>query len=93
VTRLSVLKTRWEDVIRVLATKADLERSHGELRAEIHKMDASVTKWMLTSIIALIVGFGRMFFALQRNIDNAITRIERLHATQTAPTTSPAPGN
>jgi len=70
--RLAVLETRWEDV--VLATKADLG-----------KLEASITRWMLTIIIVLMAGFGGMFFALQRNLDHALTRIERLYLpTQTA---------
>jgi len=67
-TRLAVLETRWEDVVPTLATKADLGR-----------MEASITRWMLTTTIALMVGFGGMFFALQRNLDTALTRIERLY--------------
>jgi len=83
--RLTVLETKWEEVIPNLATKADLERGLGELRTDIHKMDASIARWMLGTIIALIIGFGGMFFALQRNMDNAITRIERLYMSQPAP--------
>jgi len=72
--RLAVLETRWEDVVPTLATKADLG-----------KLEASITRWMLTTTIALMVGFGGMFFALQRNLDHALTRIERLYLpTQTA---------
>jgi len=93
-TRLAVLETRWEDIVPTLATKADLgelrtelERSHGELRTELHKMDARITRWMLTTIVALFVGFAGMFFAQQRNLDNAISRLERLYiATQSCNT-------
>jgi len=55
-----------------------------ELRADIHKMDATFSRWMLATVIALIVGFGGMFFALQRSIDDTLTRIERIYATHPA---------
>jgi len=85
---LAVLEARWEDIIPTLATKADL----GDLRTELHKMDASLTRWMLTTAVALFVGIAGMLFAQQRSLDNAISRLERLYvATQTATTTPPPP--
>jgi len=77
-TRLAVLEARWEAVVPTLATKSDLERSLGELRVELHKMDARISRWMLATIVALFVGFAGMFFALQRNLDHAVSRIEHL---------------
>jgi len=90
-TRLTVLEARWEDVIPTLATKADLERSHGELRIELHKMDARIARWILTTIVALFVGLAGMFFAQQRNLDNAISRLERLYITTQAAPAAPPP--
>jgi len=98
--RVVRLETRWEDVIPNLATKTDIARieakaasDSAELRAEIHKMDATFARWMLTTIIALIVGFGEMFFALHRSIDMTISRIERLYTVQpmTPHASSPPP--
>jgi len=86
-TRLAVLEACREDIIPTLATKADL----GDLRTELHKMDAGLIRWMLTTAVALFVGIAGMLFAQQRSLDNAISRLERLYATTQTVPTEPSP--
>jgi len=122
--RLTVLETRWEEVIPTLATKEDLlglkaelkkdlhdtrtelkedlhntrtelkedllgtrndlfttksevSESIAQLRTDMHKMEANMTRWMLGTIIGLFIGFAGMFFAQQRSLDTAIDRLDR----------------
>jgi len=71
--------------------RTELEYRLGELRTELHKMDARIARWMLTTIAALFVGFAGMFFAQQRNLDHAISRLERLYIPNQATTAEPPP--
>lgn len=55
--RLSAVET----VIPTLATKANLDVGIAELRADLHKMDASIKTWMLGTVITII---GAMLAAI-----------------------------
>jgi len=76
-TRLAVMETRWEEVIPTLATNAALNEAVAQLRTDMHKMEATITRWMLGVLIGMFVGFAGMFFAQQRSLDNAIDRLDR----------------
>lgn len=49
-----------EDMLPTLATKVDI----GELRTDLHKMDSSIVRWMLATVIALFLGFAGLFFTM-----------------------------
>lgn len=54
-TRLSRMEAKAE----IYATKSDVE----VLRADLHKMDASIKTWMIATVVGLMVGFGGLFLA------------------------------
>lgn len=43
-----------------LATKSDL----ADLKADLHKMDASIKTWMIATVIGLFLGFGSLFLTI-----------------------------
>lgn len=49
-----------EALIPTLATKADI----GEVRGDLHKMDASIVRWMIATIVGLFLGFAGLFFTV-----------------------------
>jgi len=71
--------------------RTELKGDIAELRTEMHKMDATITRWMLGAIIGLFIGLGTLYFAQQRSMDNAISRLERLYAPVRAVPPLPAP--
>jgi len=75
-TRLAVMETRREEVIPTLATNADLNEAVAQLRTDMHKMGATVTRWILVVLIGILVGFAGLFFVQQRSLDNAIGRLD-----------------
>jgi hypothetical protein len=56
--------SKLEALIPTLATKADV----GEVRGDIHKMDASIVRWMLATVVGLFLGFAGLFFALSNSL-------------------------
>jgi hypothetical protein len=52
-TRLSQMGAKAE----AYATKSDVE----VLRADLHRMDASIKTWMIGTVVGLMVGFGGLF--------------------------------
>ncbi len=52
--------TTIETILPTLMTKADGEA----LRADLHKMDASIKTWMIATIIGLFFGFAGLFFTM-----------------------------
>lgn len=67
--------TAIETLLPTLMTKTDGE----VLRADLHKMDASIKTWMIATIIGLFFGFAGLFFAMSSSLRNS------------APSTPPAP--
>jgi hypothetical protein len=62
--RVTALETRFDTVLPTLATKADV----GEIRADLHKMNAEIKTWtlamMMTTIgtmLAAIFGISQIF--------------------------------
>ncbi len=73
--RMTVLETRFDTMLPLLATKADvagwkseLNETKIELKAEIQsecaKVKTELAKWMLGISLTLFIGFGGMFFAI-----------------------------
>lgn len=52
--------TRIEAVLPTLATKADI----ADVRADIHKADASTRTWIVATVISLFLGFAGLFVAM-----------------------------
>lgn len=80
-----------EEAIKTLATRADVEKGFGDLRADLHKMDASIVRWMIATIIALIFGFSAMTWTMGSNINtttNSLINEVRLSRSASSP---PAP--
>lgn len=55
--RLTALETRLDTILPTLATKADI----GEIRADMHKMNAEIKTWTLATMITII---GTMLAAI-----------------------------
>jgi hypothetical protein len=69
--RLTILETRFDTILPILATKADLAELRtemaemkAELKAEIRGESARMSKWMATIAITMFLGFGGMFFTM-----------------------------
>jgi hypothetical protein len=58
--RLTILETRFDTILPMLATKADVAELKAELKAEIRAESARMAKWMATMFITMIIGFGGM---------------------------------
>jgi len=71
--------------------RTELKGDIAELRTEMHKMDATITRWMLGAMIGLFIGLGTLYFAQQRSMDMAISRLERLYVPVQPATPPPAP--
>lgn len=71
-SELTALKAHIDAIVPTLATKADIE----VLRAEMHKMSAEGYRWMVASMVAMFIGFGGLYFAASRSLD------ERSHPAQ-----------
>lgn len=65
--------TKLESVIPTLATKVDVEG----LRTDLHKMDASIVRWMIATVLTLFLGFAGLFFTMQNSINGALDRTAR----------------
>jgi hypothetical protein len=62
-----------EAVIPTLATRVDVEG----LRTDLHKMDASIVRWMIATVLTLFLGFAGLFFTMQNSINGALDRTAR----------------
>lgn len=75
-----------EAVVPTLATKADMEG----VRADLHKMDASIVRWMIATVLTLFLGFAGLFFTMQSSINGALDRaasqVKQQQAVAPAPT-------
>jgi hypothetical protein len=80
-SEFSALKAHIDAIVPTLATKADIEI----LRAEMHKMSAEGFRWMVASMVAMFIGFGGLYFAAGRSMD------ERAHVAPSAQAQAPQP--
>jgi hypothetical protein len=58
--RLTILETRFDTILPMLATKADLAELKAELKAEI----GGLSRWMGTLFITTILGFAGMIVTM-----------------------------
>ena len=77
--RLTALETRLDTILPTLATKADI----GEIRVDMHKMNAEIKTWTLATMITII---GTMLAAIF-----GISQIFKSTNTAPAPPAQPAP--
>lgn len=77
--RLTALETRLDTILPTLATKADV----GEIRADLHKMNAEIKSWTLATVLTII---GAMLAAIF-----GISQISKAALPRATPTTQPAP--
>ncbi|WP_332852416.1 hypothetical protein [Duganella sp. S19_KUP01_CR8] len=63
--RFAALEAHYNAILPTLATKADIEA----LRAEMHKMSAEGYRWMVASMVGMFIGFGGLYFAANRTLD------------------------
>ncbi|HZV66258.1 MAG TPA: hypothetical protein VFG03_15230 [Telluria sp.] len=76
--RLTVLETRFDTILPTLATKADLaelgaefaslradyKSDFGNFRADIQNVIISTHRWLIGTIIVLLLGFGGMILTM-----------------------------
>lgn len=74
-----------EGLVPNLATKVDVEG----IRADLHKMDATIVRWMLATVLTLFLGFAGLFFTMQNSIQGALQRTAQ--PASSAPAQSPLP--
>lgn len=60
--RLAALEAHYNGLAATFATKADIEA----LRAEMHKMSAEGYRWMVASMVGMLLGFGGLYFAANK---------------------------
>lgn len=62
----SVMESRvkaLEEAVKNLPTKTDF----AELRADMHKNTIEIQRWMITTVIALFLGFSGLFFTMNNS--------------------------
>jgi hypothetical protein len=64
-SEVAALKAHIDAIVPTLATKADIE----VLRAEMHKMSAEGYRWMVASMVGMFIGFGGLYFAASRSLE------------------------
>ncbi|MEG0939962.1 MAG: hypothetical protein RSE32_16985 [Comamonas sp.] len=67
-----------EEAVKNLPTKADfaelrsdVKTSMADLRAEMHKGNIDIHKWMIGTVIGLFLGFGGLFLAMSNALKSA----------------------
>ncbi|MCH8179778.1 MAG: hypothetical protein IIA02_08375 [Proteobacteria bacterium] len=77
-TRVSVLEAKWDAVVPTLATKSDMtelrlatKADMAELRADMHEMNAGISRWMLSTTITIIGTVVLGFAGLMYNLSGA----------------------
>lgn len=79
-----------EEAVKNLPTKADfaelradVKTGIADLRAEMHKGNIEIHKWMIGTVIGLFLGFGGLFLAMSNAMKPAQTTMAQ--QPQTAP--------
>jgi hypothetical protein len=62
--RVTILETRFDTILPMLATKADLAELKAELKAEFKAEIAQLSRWVATMAITMVLGFAGMFATL-----------------------------
>jgi|SRR5471032_3007182 len=63
--RFAAFEAHYNAILPTLATKADIEA----LRTEMRKMSAEGYRWMVASMVGMFIGFGGLYFAANRSLD------------------------
>lgn len=80
-TQLVRIDTRLEHIEKSMVTKSDVSELRvdvltntekaktavADLRADLHKMDASIKTWMIGTVIGMMVGFGGLFLSMNKS--------------------------
>jgi hypothetical protein len=80
--RLTVLETRFDTILPMLATKTDFaelradfanlraeyKSDFGDFRADIQKVIISTHRWLIGTIIVLLLGFGGMILTMAHTL-------------------------
>lgn len=95
-----------EDAVKSLPTKADfadlradVKTGISDLRAEMHKTNIDIHKWMIGTVIGLFLGFGGLFLAMSNGLKQSAAPVSMpqqpiiINVPQAAPAPSPAPAN
>lgn len=85
--RVTKLEAKFEAVLPTLATKADL----ADVKTEFHKLESSISKWALASLLALLFGGAAMIFASTNLVLNAIKQDRSAQPAQPAAVYIPYP--
>jgi len=63
--------------------RAEVSKQIGDLRIDMqkmetsmHKMDASIVRWTLATVIALSLGFSGLFFTMQNSVNSRMEYLE-----------------
>lgn len=111
-TQLVRIDSRLEHIEKSMVTKADVaelrvdvltntesaKTAVADMRADMHKMDASIKTWMIGTVIGMMVGFGGLFLSTNKSpVPSAQTQPIVIYAptaaaeplTATAPTAKP----
>ncbi|MFL6672781.1 MAG: hypothetical protein ACJ8LG_05745 [Massilia sp.] len=72
--RVTILETRFDTMLPLLATKADLAELKGELlsklaetKSDLKADNARLATWVATMFITMLLGFAGMFVTLLRH--------------------------
>lgn len=83
-----------EEAVKNLPTKTDF----AELRADMHKNTVEIQRWMITTVIALFLGFSGLFFTMNSSLKpaNAPAPVAQqapiiINVPSVAPAPAPAP--
>ena len=89
--RLVALEVRFDTLLPLLATKADLAELKAALSADIASVkidvktvEGSITKWVVTTFITLILGFTGLTLTMLDQMNTISERIELIAGAQPA---------
>jgi hypothetical protein len=80
--RLIILETRFDTILPMLATKADLAELRAEMKADLKEAMAGVHKWLAAICISLLLGFGAISLAMVSAIQALPSMVQEAVAAQ-----------